>query len=64
MRDGVIDQRLDDVLDFIRIVRLDSVIDFFQIFEDALVLLVDDVNAGFEFSSPSDDKAHGSIPLV
>ncbi|MNT99524.1 hypothetical protein D3C72_2423920 [compost metagenome] len=63
MGDRIVDQRLDDVLDLLDGFAGDGLIDLLQILEDALVLLIDDVDAGFKVGSPADRNCHGSSSL-
>ncbi|MNZ62978.1 hypothetical protein D3C78_811150 [compost metagenome] len=62
--DRIVDQRLDDVLDLLDGFAGDGLIDLLQILEDALVLFIDDVDAGFVVGSPADGERHGSSPLI
>ncbi|MNY69005.1 hypothetical protein D3C86_2068650 [compost metagenome] len=48
VRDGVVQQGLDHILDFGSRLSLDGMVDFGQVFENPLVLLVDDIDAGLE----------------
>ncbi|MNN63506.1 hypothetical protein D3C81_1788900 [compost metagenome] len=41
----------------------DGLIDLLQVLEYALVLLIDDVDAGFKVGSPADRNCHGSSSL-
>ncbi|MOA08698.1 hypothetical protein D3C78_1284880 [compost metagenome] len=60
----VVDQRLDDVLDLPDRLDGDRLIDLLQIVEDAFVLVIDDVDAGFKVCCPGDRERHFSSPLV